>query len=1151
MKNAALKLAAVLLSCGLAQVASAQTITGTIVGSVTDPSGLAVVGAKVTITQTTTGVQRTAETSATGDFAFNSVTPGIYNLAVEAAGFKKVERTQMNLPASERLSTGAIALEVGNVTESVTVEAQGAAVQVASAERSGALTSSQMESLMIKGRNVSSLLQLLPGVVDTANPDGPDRNFAIGLYVNGDRRNAIGSWLDGVPTQDSGVGWISTLNPSMDSLAEVKVLLNQYQAEYGRARGAGVQMVTKSGTRDFHGSFSYFKRHEQFNANSFFNNRTIVGGRAIPKARYRYNTFSYTIGGPIYVPGKWNTDKSKAFFFWTQEIWPQKSGVGPTNITVPTELERAGNFSQSVDVGNRPIIVRDPDTQQPLAGNIMPASRLDPNGVALLKFLPLPNFFDRSISGGNYNYVSQVELEKPQRLQTLKLDYNFNSNNMLAVTWSRQVDKQTGTMGLATPNANWPLENRTFQTRGNIVSGRYQKIFSPTLVNELVLGYNWRWENETIPDNELQKITRATVGFNASQLYPNSNPLNLLPNVTWGGIPNTANITLTNVPYEVRYPTYTITDNITKTSGPHIFKAGIFLIRQSTNGISSTNRGTYNFASNANNPFETGYTWANTAFGVFNNVSQANRFVRGGTIFKAYEWFLQDSWKAHRRLTLEIGARFITSPPGYGTTIESAWQRSSWQRAQAPQLIRPTTVGGRRAGIHPVTGEVYSVVAIGAIAPNTGNFANGIVLSTDSGIPRGMVEGPGLMVSPRVGFAWDVFGNGKTAVRGGGGIFQSSGAIGEGRAGSAGRIPLVINGNINFGSLNSLASNQSSLITPSGVTDNENPKGVARSYNANFGIQHNLGWNTVLDASWVGTFGRHLRWAFDLDPIAVGARFDAVNRDPTTNAALPDVFLRSFQGFSGVTNVNYGSSSNYHSLQVMANRRFTKGLQFGLSYTWSKWLNTVDFDDNAVNPFIGARNYHYGFSANDRPNNLRVNFLWDLPNAPFSNIASRWVLNGWQVSGITAFISGAPANVGFTTSNNRDITGTPSIGARIDVTGKVAIDKSERAFQRFFRTDVFRLPATGTLGNGGKYLLRGPGINNWDLSFVKKFPIREPLTLQFRAEFYNAFNHTQFSGINTTAPFDANGNLITTSTFGQITGARTPRIIQLATRFTF
>ena len=486
------------------------------------------------------------------------------------------------------------------------MQSQGTAVETASAEHSGVLTSSQVENLLIKGRNVITLLQLLPGVVDTNAPDAPDRNFAIGLSVNGQRRNAVGTWIDGVPTQDSGVGWIATANISMDAVAEVKVLLNNYQAEYGRMRGAGVQMIGKSGTRDFHGSFSYFKRHEQFNANDFFNNQ-----RGIPIARYRYNMYSYTIGGPVFIPRVWNRERNKLFFFWSQEFWPQQVSVPVTNVTMPTALERTGDFSQSFDTNGKLITVKDPTTGLPFPGNAIPLNRIDPNGQAILNFFPAPNFSNTSVSKGLYNYVAQPTLDKPQQLQTLKIDYNATSSDLVYVTWSRQQDQQTGTMGLATPNANWPEEYRTFVTRGNILSGHYQKILSPTMVNELVVGYNWRNEHETLPTDQLSKLTSANVGFKTPQLFPNSNPLGLLPNVTFGGLPNTPNITLTSIPEGGSYPTYVLTDNFTKTLGQHTLKAGIFFNRPAVRNVASANRGTLNFSTDVNNPFETGDTFAN------------------------------------------------------------------------------------------------------------------------------------------------------------------------------------------------------------------------------------------------------------------------------------------------------------------------------------------------------------------------------------------------------------------------------------------------------------------------------------------------------------------------------------------------------------
>jgi hypothetical protein len=352
-----------------------------------------------------------------GPLPFTGVEPGEYSLSVEMTGLKRMEKRSINLTSGETRSVGEIVLQVGSVSESIEVRAQ-----TASAERAGVITESQVENLSIIDRNVTSMLQLLPGVVDNGSSDRLGGNGDIN--VQGNRSNTINVSLNGATLNAISNNNNSVVNVSMDSVAEVKVLLTNYQAEYGRMSGANVQIVSKSGARQFHGLGSYFRRHEEFNANSFFNNQL---GR--PKPRYRFNTWSYNIGGPVYVPGKFNRNREKLFLFWSQEYWPSVTS-SLSQLTVPTALERKGDFSQSLDVNNKVIAVNDAqNNKQAFPGNVIPTSRLDKNGLALLNLFPLPNFFDRTISKGNYNYTFENASDTPYRTETLKLDYHLNSNN--------------------------------------------------------------------------------------------------------------------------------------------------------------------------------------------------------------------------------------------------------------------------------------------------------------------------------------------------------------------------------------------------------------------------------------------------------------------------------------------------------------------------------------------------------------------------------------------------------------------------------------------------------------------------------------------------------------------------------------------------
>ncbi|MCL5745985.1 MAG: Plug and carboxypeptidase regulatory-like domain-containing protein, partial [Acidobacteria bacterium] len=606
---------ALLLSVALAP-ALPQTVTGSISGSVRDASGSAVTGAQLKLVSVATGAERTGVPNEMGDFVFGALNPGEYDIFVEATGFKTLERRHIMLTASERLSVGALELAVGAVQEKVTVTAEGTAVQTVSAERSAALSSSQLSELLVRGRNVSSLMSLLPGVVDTADgtAETPSANNASAFNVLGNRNNANNLSVDGLNITQPGGAPHSAFGISVDAIAEVKVLVSNYQAEYGRMSGADIQIVTKAGTRDFHGGASYFKRHEQFNAMNFFSNRNNLA-----KPRYRYNTWAYNIGGPIYLPGKFNTGRDKLFFFWSHEYWPQRSTSAINYSTMPTELERTGDFSKSVDVNGALVPVLDPLSRVPFAGNVVPASRVDKNGLALLNVFPKPNFFDTSISRRQYNYITQWEVHNPFQLYTMKVDYNVNSKNIISATYTGSPEKSDGPNagGITAPFATFP--GTQSNGWGHLVGVRYQRIFSPTMVNELTSGYVVRYTTVTEPPEALKGFQRATYGFTAGQFNSANNPLDLVPGMSFGGIVGAAGISYDGrFPYDNGRYMFDIGDNLTKTLGAHTLKAGFMFerIKQVDGPWANHFTGTFDFGRNTNNPIDSNYAYANAALGV-------------------------------------------------------------------------------------------------------------------------------------------------------------------------------------------------------------------------------------------------------------------------------------------------------------------------------------------------------------------------------------------------------------------------------------------------------------------------------------------------------------------------------------------------------
>lgn len=1127
----------------------AQTITGSIIGSVLDSSGSAVVAAGASLTHAATGAVRDVKTDGRGDFQFGSLQAGEYTLTVTAKGFKTLQQQGITLSAAETLPLGKIVLEVGAIAETVTVTAQGAAVQTASGEHADLIAGEQIEGLMTKSRNVMSLLSLMPGVFDAGsigNPDFMDRNFE--LYVQGNRRSTSSVSLDGMTTNPMGNNFNNTVTVSQDSIAEVKVLLSNYAAEYGRSSGASINVVTKSGTRGFHGLGSYFKRHEQFNANNYFNNQQNVA-----KSRYRYNTWNYNVGGPVLLPGGFNRSRNKLFFFFSQEYWPLKGSSALTQLTVPTALERTGDFSQSLDLNNKAVTVVDPTSRTPFPGNVVPTSQLDPSGTALLKIFPLPNFTNRAISNGRYNYVFQVPKQTPVRMENLKLDYVISPKHSVAFTFAGFLDKQSGGLGIATSAANWSQMVKDYRIHGQGYVLRYTGVWSPSLINEMSLGFTRRPESATASAAEIARNQRTTIGFTAGQLNPSSNPLNIVPNASFSGVTNAANLSIEGrFPFYQRLNAFNLTDNTTKTLAAHTFKAGIMIERnyEGTNG-NGNYYGSVAFGSDGNNPLNTGYAYSNAAMGVFQTYTEASNRIVLNFRQHAYEGFVQDAWRVSRRLTVEAGVRLHYLIPLYMSTNQlSSFSTSLWSAAKQPKLIQPAMVGGVRKGVHPLTGEVYPAALIGAIAPNTGDVANGMAVAGKDGYPRSLVDTYALRLGPRVGFAFDVFGTGKTAIRGGFGMFYNRPNMTDNYSALwVGQLPLISNPTIYYSTLTSLQSS-SGAVFPQAVNGLDRSDRVPHVMNMSFSVQQYVGFKTIVEVGYVGSLSRNLLWRRNLNAIPTGTNFLASSIDPTTNSAYTTSFLRPMIGYNDVAMTEAASSSNYNGGHITARRRLVRGVQFGFSWTWSKAMDFNDNDSDTISSLVQPRVWNYSMAAFDRTHMFKANWLWNVPNPRVSSAMLKQALNGWQLSGITSFLSGAPTAVGFTSAAGIDYTGTATQGARVVVLSNPVLPKGERTFTHNFRTDVFAAPVKGTWGNSARYILRGPGVNNWDISAIKDFPVRDQMRFQFRAEAYNAFNHSQFSAMDTTAKFDAAGNQTNTG-LSSFTSARTPRILQFALRFYF
>ena len=1150
-----------------AAVLFAQSVSGSVSGTVVDQTRQVLPGATVTLLNEQTGDRRAIQTSDVGAFVFPAVQPGVYTVRIELSGFSPFERKKTVVPANEQLSIGAVQLNVGSLSETVTLTAQGTIVQTASSDRSALITSNQLEMVADRGRDVVSLLRILPGVAYSTPTDAPGGNFGTTTpNINGNRATWNTMTVDGVVGNDMGSPQVFSSSINFDAIGEVQVELNNYRAEYGRNGGPVVNIVTKSGTKTFKGSAYWYKRNERLNANDFFNNRN-----AVAKPLYRYDTAGATIGGPVPIP-KVSSSRDKLFFFYSFDGMKSLNPRPLQQVTVPTAAERAGDFSQSLDQNGRLIVVRDPLTAQPFAGNIVPSSRINRNGQALLGLFPLPNALDPNVTKRAYNYNFQESLDVPKRQNVVRLDYHPSSKDAFYGRVSTWYGDNKG-YNVAAGGAAWGLVKLHYLFTDDSGVFNYTRVVSNTIVNEASVSVHHSTENgPPLSDSELGRIQKNQIGFGLGQLFPSINPLGIIPQVAFGSaIPNVANVT-----YDGRTPLtgddrlFSVNDTLTMARGKHTLKLGAYVEHaRNEEGPTATFAGRFDFSRDTNNAADTGYPYANALLGQFTNYTESTTRPGGGGLANTFEFFAQDTWRTTQKLTFDYGVRFA----GYTHWVHesggaSAFSLERYDASKAPRLYVPALVNGVRLGRDPATGATVPAVLIGAFVPGTGDLNNGIVLATDSSYPSGFKNRPPILPEPRVGFAYDINGDGKTAVRGSLGIFHNTRMSGNVNWQATRNPPLQLNPQIFYGTMDTLLQS-SGFNFPSDAQGFERETRTPTLYSYSLGVQLNVGWGTVVDAAYVGSRSRNLLQTQNLNIVPYGARFAAQNQDPTRpGSPLPDNFFRPDPGYANVWFFENTGKADYNALQIQANRRFSQGLQFGAAYTFSR---SRDFTSNSetgtganmqVATYQDPATWNYGLSSYDQPHVAVINYTWDLPKASarWNNAVARALLDNWQISGLTTFASGNPVNVTFTTTDAADITGggdtirytqAPTGSGVPLLIGDPNLPSDQRSLLAWFNTSAFARPARGNAGTSPKDVVRGPGINNSDITLFKNIPLASGRRrLQLRWEIYNVFNHTQFSTVDSAARFDPQGNQVN-ARFGQVITTRAPRVMQVAARVVF
>jgi hypothetical protein len=1173
--------------------ASAQTTSGSMSGTVVDSSGQVLPGASVTIVNEQTGEERRTVTNEAGDFMFPGLVAGPYTIRVGLSGFKPLEQKSNVVAASSRLAVGSLTLELGSLTETVSVTAQGETLDLTRTSHEAQLDLRQVTNLSIRGRDPISLLKILPGVSVAGNNNlANDQetfggSFATAVPIIGGSRGASQTiYVDGINGGDGGGGGGGGTNFSgatnLDAIAEVQVQMSAYTAEYGLKGGAQVNFVTKRGGSEYHGTAYTYQRDARFNSINYFNKIANL-----PKPEYRYSTLGGTFGGPVPRIPRVNGDGDKLFFFYSVDDTRLKNPQQLRRFMVPTELERRGDFSQTRTPAGALIVIRDPVTGQPFPGNVIPLERADPRGLAFLNILPMPN---TSGSGFNYHY-QEASIPHPRRSQVLRVDYRPTAKDTIAVKGQTWFTKSVGLNAAGVPsNGRWGLYRQRYDFDADQAKADYTRIFGSNTVLEVSAGVFDSAEDGP-PENaqELAKLQRSSFPAlaNLPQFAPMHNPLNVIPRAMWGNFQSSGNNDwIPNINYDGRFPltgkdsAINAAANLTHTRGAHTFKMGFMRERENFGQArSGTFGGEFNFQNDTANPNNSGFAFSNAFLGQVTTYTESMGRPGDHRRQTTFAWFAQDTWKPHSTLTVDLGLRMYKSDRPRHTLGESSI--FSFERfdprwgGSPPVLFRPITTASGRRGVNPLTGEIVPATFIGQIVPRTGYTCgvitptspcqiNGIVTQRDGSYVdgEGFVDPIPVAFDPRLGLAWAV--NSKTVIRVAGGSFHEAHGGFYSTGGAAFRFDRIVR----YTDLGSFMSG-TSATTPVNVTGVERIDKRPNAYRYNIGIQRELGWNTVLDVAYVGDRTRYLPVRRNYNQVPAGARFRPENRDltvtptPANPGALPDVFLRPIQGFGDIEITEPSGRSSYNSLQVQLTRRYTGGIELAGAYTWARghqnfFNDPVSAATAYFNNPIPAENSRQ--RSNIQEHVLVMSYTIDVPHVGTKLGGARglrWLLDNWSVSGISNFATGGISGVTFTTTDGFDFTGGGercgnNNGPFPDQSGSAILPRGERSIDRWFDTSVFSRPAgQGSVGNScdsAKIVL--PGFHNHDISIFKNFPMKGNQRIQFRWEIYNLFDQLSFNEVDTSAIFDAQGRQTDTN-FGKVISARNERRMQMSLRYIF